>query len=530
MQSCLNEPLQCGDTVIVPSGSATWSSQVAVKPPTGCSTYQGVTLQGQTVCNGTPGVQVTSCTDNTNITLSVSQGGLIATGCSSTSFCTVTGLTFITGTTATNGAFQIQGTHGQVSFRAHHYHFKNSLAGGVLTMLNDGYGLVDHYLVDDTNSSDPATPINVGGDFPTHGYLNWNDPTNFGSNQAIYIEDSEANSVAANAEGFFDAYYGCKIVVRYTTINGNQMGGWHGTDSGHYRGCVLGEIYNNTITNNSSQREDVLNTRSGTLLFFNNAVNGSAGWNSISLQYYRISGDPATQKTAWGAAGAGLNWTPISIASTNILSDINTLNAADWQPNHSYSSGAAVGPLSNNEGQGSGVGGFNFQSTGACTSGGSYPGSWNQTVGGTTSDGSCTWTNVGGGTMANPGGAGFCTANPDTAAMLSSVCSALVPGDTATRYFDNNGGTYPFRDQPGRVHNQVLAPNYAWGNSGSALPSPLLITDESTTNVVQSGRDYFNNTAMPGYTPYTYPHPLNTSTGTPPQAPAPPANVAAVVD
>ena len=97
VQSCLNEPLQCGDTVIVPSGSATWTSQVVVKPPTGCSTYQGVTVQGQTACNGTPGVQVTSCTDNTNITLSYSSTGFYVGPCSSTSFCTITGFTFITG-------------------------------------------------------------------------------------------------------------------------------------------------------------------------------------------------------------------------------------------------------------------------------------------------------------------------------------------------------------------------------------------------------------------------------------------------
>ena len=186
---------------------------------------------------------------------------------------------------------------------------------------------------------------------------------------------------------------------------------------------------------------------------------------------------------------------------------------------------------SNNAGQGSGVGGYQFQTKAACTSGGSPT-----LARGTKQSGerlrraNCTWTNVGGGTTPNPGGAGFCAANPDTMAILNSICAALIPGDTATRYFDNNGGTYPFRDQPGRVHNQVLAPNYAWGNSGSSLPAPLFVTDGSTEGIVQSGRDYFNNTAMPGYAPYTYPHPLNSSTGTPPQAPAPPANVAAIVD
>ncbi|HTS12538.1 MAG TPA: hypothetical protein VMH00_10505 [Candidatus Limnocylindrales bacterium] len=521
--------MHCGDTVMVPAGSATWTVQVTVKPPKGCSSYQGVTLQGKTVCNGTPGVQVTSCTDNTNITLSYSNTGLYIGPCSTSSFCTLTGFTFIAGVTASNGAIDVVGTHGQVSFRLHHYHFKNSLSGGVLTFALDGYGLIDHYLVDDTNSSDPATPVNVGGDFPTRGYLNWNDPSNFGSNEAVYIEDSESNSLIANAEGFYDGYYGCKIVVRYTTINGNQLGGGHGTDSGSERGCVSAEFYDDTLTNNTSKRYPVFNTRSGTYLFFNNVVKGSTGYSNIDLQYYRISSKTPQEASTWGIAGPGLNWTPISTTETSALSDINTLNAPDWQPNHAYGAGAAVGPRSNNAGQGSGAGGYNFQNKGACTSGGGIP-SWTQTVGGTTSDGNCVWMNVGGGTTASAslGIAGFCAANPDTLAATNLICSGLLSGDTASRYFDANGGVYPYRDQPGRVHNQVLAPNYNWNNSGSALPNPVMMTDSSTSSIIQEGRDYYNNTQMPGYTAYTYPHPLQTM-GTQVQAPAAPTGLIAVV-
>jgi hypothetical protein len=529
VQSCFNEPLQCGDIIIIPAGSSTWTTSVSLSAlPVGCASTQGVTVQGQTVCNGTPGVQVSSCVDNTNITLSGGSHGLDISNCSNTSFCTVTGITFILGTNYSNGAFGLYGTRGQVSFRVHHFHFINtSVSGGVMLFMNGGYGLVDHYLTDDTNSGTAATPINVGGDFPSRGYANWNDPTVFGSNQSIIIEDSRANYSNASDEGFFDCYYGGKVTVRYNLINGNQMGGWHGTDSGWYRGCVLGEIYNNTITNSSGTSERVMNVRSGTLLFFNNTVSGSTGYSPIALQYYRMSEQGPIESGTWGSAGRGLNWTPISSDPTNILSDINTLNAPDWAANHSYAAGSVVGPLSNNSGLGNGAGGFNYQVSGNCTSGANEP-NWNQTVAGTQSDGSCTWVNVGGGTTPSATPYGFCAANPDTPAISNATCNALTPGDTATRNFDSNGGSYPFRDQPCVVHNQVVKGCYAWNNSGSALPSPVLNTDAGTSNIIVSGRDYFF-TPMPGYTPYTYPDPLQTG-GAGTQPPLPPTNLTVVVN
>jgi hypothetical protein len=529
VQACFAEPLHCGDTIVIPAGNSTWTSAVALStPPSGCASNQGVTIQGQTVCNGTPGAQVSSCVDATNITLAGGAHGLDISNCSNTSFCTLTGITFILGTNYSNGAIGLFGTHGQVSFRAHHIHFVNtSVSGGVMLFMNGGYGLVDHYLTDDTNTGTAATPINVGGDFTTRGYANWNDPTLFGSNQSIIVEDSRSNYSNASDEGYFDCYYGGKITIRYNLINGNQMGGWHGTDSGWYRGCILGEIYNNTITNSSGSSQRVMNIRSGTLLFFNNTVTGSTAFSPIALQYYRMSEQGPIESGSWGSAGYGLNWTPISSDPTNFLSDVNTLNAPDWSAGHPYGAGAVVGPLANNVGQGNGAGGFNYQASGSCVSGANEP-NWNQTVAATQSDGSCTWVNVGGGTTPSATTFGFCAANPDTPATSNAVCSALIPGDTATRTFDSNGGVYPFRDQPCVIHNQVVNGCYAWNNTGSALPSPLLNTEASTSNIIVAGRDYFFS-PMPGYTPYTYPDPLQNG-GTQVQPPTPPTNLTVVVN
>jgi hypothetical protein len=64
-------------------------------------------------------------------------------------------------------------------------------------------------------------------------------------------------------------------------------------------------------------------------------------------------------------------------------------------------------------------------------------------------------------------------------------------------------------------------PAYLWNNTGAMLGIGVsdyggveCTNPDSTTKYVVLNRDYFNNTAKPGYTPYSYPHPLVTSSGT----------------
>ena len=77
-------------------------------------------------------------------------------------------------------------------------------------------------------------------------------------------------------------------------------------------------------------------------------------------------------------------------------------------------------------------------------------------------------------------------------------------------------------------------PIYIWNNSRS--PMNVRISDyvpnqctspDTSANYIISGRDYFNgSTAKPGYTPYTYPHPLEQGQGGDP--PSPPTNLQAI--
>jgi hypothetical protein len=83
-------------------------------------------------------------------------------------------------------------------------------------------------------------------------------------------------------------------------------------------------------------------------------------------------------------------------------------------------------------------------------------------------------------------------------------------------------------------------PAYIWNNSRS--PMNVVLTDyagpanvctggsaDSTSNYIKANRDYFNGSAAkPGYTPYTYPHPLTQGSGSGNNVAAP-TNLSAVV-
>src|SRR5215475_1229940 len=64
--------------------------------------------------------------------------------------------------------------------------------------------------------------------------------------------------------------------------------------------------------------------------------------------------------------------------------------------------------------------------------------------------------------------------------------------------------------------NQRIEGCYSWNNRYLPDNSHINFTvHQSTIHLLQEGRDYFNDTPLPGYTPYTYPHPLVIGSPTP---------------
>lgn len=94
-----------------------------------------------------------------------------------------------------------------------------------------------------------------------------------------------------------------------------------------------------------------------------------------------------------------------------------------------------------------------------------------------------------------------------------------------TRFYDKSGVTTSNAINV-RYSTQALVPCYVWDNVFNGAPDTRDVVvswegDYDTTNspfissFVQEGREYYNNAgAPPGYTPYTYPHPLRPEEGT----------------
>jgi hypothetical protein len=121
-----------------------------------------------------------------------------------------------------------------------------------------------------------------------------------------------------------------------------------------------------------------------------------------------------------------------------------------------------------------------------------------------------------------------------------SYSSAVGPlGSNVDGNFDSTH--YPLLDQIGRgsfpantpwpnlssytpAQYEALDPMYQWGNNFNGNTSPTAGADlpSQSATFIQPGRDYYDNTPKPGYTPLVYPHPLVTGSQL---TPPPPRNL-----
>jgi hypothetical protein len=504
IQACITAA-SSGDTINLPAtnGITIWTSQLN---PSGKTLYFSGSTQCSANCaagsgnGGTYSDNSGTCSSaGTCIELNNTSAAALLLSCTSSNFISWGYTTFIMENDAseTTGNIVASGTFGSACFRLHHLHVIMPTSSATAIIVESAYGLLDHiYFNDTTTSGAAAVPIVVFGNIADNGYSNWNAASQIGTNQALYLEDFTYTTTQTNTEGLFDGYGGARVVVRYGTVTGNELGGLHGYDSGgKYRSGMLVDINNLNISASGWQGE-IMNSRGGMVLFHNNSV-GAGTWTGLPLHYYRQS--QPTDTSYWGVAVSPLNWIPDSTTPGSYQN--NSLNAPAFVSGNSYSANSVVWDTN----------GCNLLTTAGGTSG-SQPSC--QTEGLTTTDsGGVVWQNVGGIQSTSVTTAGFCAANPDTMCSSNSVCSALSSGDTCTRHVDASGG-YPYRDQPCVGNNQVPTPCFAWGNTGSGLPSSVFGVDSPTPLTLNV--DYYQNTAMPGYVAYTYPHPLQ---GIPPSAP-----------
>jgi hypothetical protein len=393
-----------------------------------------------------------------------------------------------TGGTSNNGVFQLAGNGQSVRFDHNHFLNNNQLC---LDVGGQIYGVADHNLFDCADLGVRALGVNWDGG-SGWGDNSWSDPTHPGSGNVFFFENNTFNT-SGPAD---DCLSGGRLVVRFNTFNaGNSSLQTHPTGhAGRDRGCRSNEIYNNLFngnpncaTNFSTCAFNIMFMSSGTLLLFDNncpVVNAGSGcgWQWL-LTLHSMRRDNGTySQTAtpngWGYCGTSFNGT-----------------GSNWDQNTNASNGY---PCADQPGRGQGN----------LLSNADFPKTTNNSTG-----------------------------------VVSYVNDALEPvyewGDIFTQVPQNPGGLVNNYNSDVLVANQdyYLGTASFTGASGvgtgtlASRPSTCTTgvaywaTDQGSWNQSGTGGQgtlytcTASNTWTLYYTPYTYPHPLTTSTATAPAAP-----------
>jgi len=444
-----------GDTVMVPAGTATWTYCMEIDP------MPSIILQGAGI-------------DQTIIINEVPRTGwkdspMWITSEEGSPF-RITGFTFQGGQEGTGNS-----DHGTINlggicknWRIDHVKFDHLYSRGIRI---SGYtlGVIDHCEFTD-NHTQCIYVDQSGWGGNSYGDGSWASPLSLGTEQAIYIEDNTFTwESEENPLGVVDGCGGSRYVFRYNAVDKTGLGN-HGTEStGRARSCFSYEIYNNTFTRTITPgRWTIFFNRGGTGVIFNNTVTG----NYTSLCHVAVyrefhAFDP------WGACDG---------TSPYDVNDGVTYESGT----HTGSNGDSVSLVDDTK-------------------------SWTQDQ----------WFGY---SLHNTiqGKSSAITSNTEnTITYKSDPYADDLAWNTGDTYIILR--CYPCLDQVGRSTGNLLSnwdpplpqewpdqavePFYEWNNTINGEDADIV----SDSPHLLENRDYYNDTQRPGYSPYTYPHPLVTN-------------------
>jgi hypothetical protein len=446
-----------GDTVAIPPGVCSWTSTLTVDDK--AITIQGAGMSRTVIIDDVPKPDDGQPAGHTFV-WQTKEGGITR----------LTGMTFQGGIGSRdkhNKSMVVFGGDSK-TWRIDHVRFVTTRTSA-LVVTGFTYGVIDHCvfdLVGHTTSLYVHHPNWNGG---VNGDMSWTDDMYLGTERAVFVEDNIFNGSGKVLMWAIDGWQGSRVVFRYNVLNNTKITNHGSESSGRLRGARSYEIYNNRINYDGASGvfNDAIALRSGNGVIFNNDVAGRFG-KFGHFDYYRDFRSFVVWKQCDGTS-----------------------------------------PFDQNDGV--------IYETGTHTGGNS------DTV---LTDSGKTWTadrwlaySV---TNLTRGGASIILSNSANGIVAKGVGRYKLPlwrtGDNyritrATACLDQTGrgrgalvsGNPPTPQWP----NQVPEPAYAWNNRLNGQPVRMA----SSSLFIREGRDYYNDQPMPGYRPYTYPHPLTSSAG-----------------
>jgi len=458
IQSIHDRQAHNGDTITLPAGTFAWTKTVNIS-----KNISIIGVKGRTIIN-----------DRISKTGS-SPGAFNCSLPSGTTLFRISGINFQGAVgpinTGSLGEISVGGVSTTPNVRIDNCEF-NGLYLRPIVFFGGLWGVVDHC---DFTMDPWVGGINIRhsswkgiGDY---GDNSWADGPHWGSEQAIFIEDCTFNNFSSAT--FIDGDGGMRAVVRHCTIFGSEAGN-HGTETGQrYRSGRTFEFYQNHCDGGPSTfyHNWMLYVRGGSALIWGNY---SDRYDSLVVfSEYRLW----FEATPWGQADGTNVW---DVNKPNVFAtgrhtggngSSRLVTSANWQNNQ-----------------------WQPYSVRNITRG---------TASSITSNTANTITPA-----ANPQGASMTFNSGDSFDIRKVDIMLDQPGRGKGDYISGNNpapARWPHQaSEPVRVWGNVLGPNFGNGNGKPVVYS-------QGYSVIQN-RDWFyssdNSAALPGYTPYVYPHPL----------------------
>jgi hypothetical protein len=299
VQACVTAATS-GDTIVVPAGSATWSS--AIRLPSN----KDLTVKGATIvtCTGAAGASDYSCTAGaTTTTLTCSPCFEVDLGASHR----------ITGFVLTGGSGERISSTGNQNiskrFRIDH-NVLISTAGWTPIRFHGGSNGIHPQGIWDHNRVQGGVAIHTNGTFDqfedacsTCQHQIWAEDTPLGnSSKVVYVEANHFVTSTATTN-FTDGNYAGRVVIRFNKTEGPSITAFeYHSPQGANRGFQRWETYNNHIVNLDAAGtcfHGMASVRGGTGVWFNNAMSGAIGGCNYSVLLDNV-------RSAWSSSVDGV--------------------------------------------------------------------------------------------------------------------------------------------------------------------------------------------------------------------------------